>query len=171
MAAGVLLVTGALLTSFLLSPEAHETPSGSNISSLPATIAASSTLDSLTDAEVIALIEREVAERGVSLDTLRVRLTGDPRVAFIQYASTLDVNHPAFNAQTVLITLAVSRAVARSQPAPEGGVRVAAIPGSEGEVGLRLITLGWEELATWSRGKMSDQLFVRGWGVWSITRE
>lgn len=129
------------------------------------------TTSSLTDAEAIALVEEEVAARGVDLQTLRITIAGDPRSVSIRYSSSYDVGDPAFQAQTVLVALAAARVVARVHPPISGGIRLAVIPGGESEVGLRVTIIDGSSLEAWAVGSISDQEFVDQWMVGTVTRE
>ena len=77
----------------------------------------------------------------------------------------------AFQAQTVLVALAISRVMARVHPPLDGGARVAVLPDVEGEVGLRVTVIDGSSLEAWANGSISDQDFVSGWTVGTVTRE
>jgi hypothetical protein len=125
----------------------------------------------LTDAEAIALVKEEVAARGVTPQTLRITIAGKPRSASIRYSSSYNVDSKVFRAQTVLVALAAARAMIRVQPPINGGMRLAAMPGGESEVGLRVIVIDWASLEAWANGSISDQEFVSQWTVGGITKE
>jgi len=126
----------------------------------------------LTDAEAIALVEEEVAARGVAPHTLRVTMAGEPRSASIRYSSSYAVDSSAFRAQTVLVALAAAQAMARVQPPLNGGMRLTVMPGGESEeVGLRVIIIDWPSLEAWANGSISDQELVSQWTEGTITRE
>ena len=125
----------------------------------------------LTDAEAIALVEEEVAARGVALHTLRITIAGEPRWASIRYSSSYAVDDRAFQPQTVLVALAVARVMARVQPPINGGIRLAVVPGGESEVGLRVIIIDGASLEVWANDSISDQEFVGEWTGGTITRE
>jgi hypothetical protein len=127
--------------------------------------------DSLTDAEALALIEKEVTARGVAPHTLRVSIGQEPRSASIRYSSSYDVDSSVFKAQTALVALAAARALARVQPPINGGISLAVMPGGESEAGLRVIAIDWPILEAWANGAISDQEFVSQWMVGDITRE
>ncbi len=92
----------------------------------------------LTDAEAIALVKEEAATRGVALHTLRITIAGEPRLASIRYTSSYAVDSRVFQPQTVLITLAAARVVARVHPPINGGMHLAVMPAGESNVGLRV---------------------------------
>jgi hypothetical protein len=117
------------------------------------------------------LIEEELAAHRVALDTARIAIGGEPRQASIRYSSAYSVDHPAFEPQRVLVALAVSRVLAAVQPPLDGGMRLSAIPGGEGEIGLKVTVIGASSLAPWANDAVSDRDFVNEWEVWSITRE
>ena len=125
----------------------------------------------LTDAEAIALVEEEVAARGVALHTLRITIAGEPRWASIRYSSSYPVDGRVFQPQTVLVALAVARVMARVHPPINGGIRLAVMPGGESEVGLRVIIIDGASLEAWASGSISDQEFVGEWTGGSVTRE
>jgi hypothetical protein len=124
----------------------------------------------LTDAEAIALVKDEATARGVAPDTLRITIRGEPRSASIRYSSTYDVDGSVFQAQTILVTLAAARAMARVQPPLNGGMRLAVMPVGESEVGLRVIAIDWASLEAWANGSISDQEFVSQWTEGIVTR-
>ncbi len=125
----------------------------------------------LTDAEAIALVKEEVAARGVALNTLRITIGGQPRWASIRYSSSYAVDGSVFQSQTVLVALAVARVMIRVHPPINGGIRLAAIPGGESEVGLRVTIIDASSLQAWAKGSISDQEFVGQWTVGAVTRE
>ena len=125
----------------------------------------------LTDAEAIALVKEKVAARGVALNTLRVAIGGEPRWATIRYSSSYAVDGSVFKSQTVLVALAVARVMIRVDPPINGGIRLAAIPGGESEVGLRVTIIDASSLEAWAKGSISDQEFVGQWTVGAVTRE
>ena len=135
------------------------------------TLTTTLTPGSLTDAEAIALVKEEVAARGVAPHTLRITIGGEPRSASIRYSSSYDVNSKVFQAQTVLVALAVARATSRVQPPLNGGIRLAVIPAGEGEVGLKVTIIDWASLEAWASGSISDQEFVGAWTVGTVTTE
>lgn len=135
------------------------------------TLATTPTPGPLTDAEAIALVKEEVAARGVAPHTLRITIGGEPRSASIRYSSSYDVNSKVFQAQTVLVALAVARATSRVQPPLNGGIRLAVIPAGEGEVGLKVTIIDWASLEAWASGSISDQEFVGQWSEGIVTRE
>ena len=125
----------------------------------------------LTDAEAIALAGEELVSRGVAPHTATIAIGGEPRRASIRYSSSYSVDGQAFQAQTVLVALAMSRVMARVQPPLDGGARVAVLPDGEGEVGLRVTVIDGSSLEAWANGSISDQDFVSGWTVGTVTRE
>ena len=125
----------------------------------------------LTDAEAIALAGEELVSRGVAPHTARITIGGEPRRASIRYSSSYSVDGQAFQAQTVLVALAMSRVMARVQPPLDGGARVAVLPDGEGEVGLRVTVIDGSSLEAWANGSISDQDFVSDWTVGTVTRE
>jgi hypothetical protein len=119
----------------------------------------------------VALIASALAERGVAPHAARIAIGGEPRWASVRYTSSYDTRGRAFQAQTILIALAVARVAIRVRPPLDGGVRLAVIPGEASEVGMRITTIGGESLAAWAHGMLSDQEFVRQWTVWTATKE
>jgi hypothetical protein len=119
----------------------------------------------------MALIKEELAAHGVALGTARVTVKGEPRGVSVRYTTAYKLNSAVFKAQTILVTLAISRAVLRVEPPIEGGITVAIVPGEEGEVGLWVITIGAPALARWADGSLSDQQFVGEWTVGIVTTE
>jgi hypothetical protein len=125
----------------------------------------------LTEAGAIVLIKEELAARGVALGTARVTVKGEPRGVWVRYATAYDPDSAVFKAQTILVALAVSRAVLRVEPPIEGGINLAILPSEEGEVGLWVIAIGGPALARWANGSLSDQEFVGEWTVGKVTTE
>jgi hypothetical protein len=125
----------------------------------------------LTDEQAVAFIEEEMTARGVASDTLRIVIAGDPRVASIRYASSYAIDSRVFQAETVLITLVVARAVARIEPPVSGGTRVAVMPAGGSDVGLRVTVIESSSLEAWRKGFISDQEFVSQWSVGAVTKE
>jgi len=82
-----------------------------------------------------------------------------------------DLDSGMFHAQTILVALAVSRAVLRAEPPIEGGINLAILPHEEGEVGLVVIAIGGPALERWASGSLSDQQFVGEWTVGNVTTE
>jgi hypothetical protein len=119
----------------------------------------------------MALIEEELVAHRVALDTARIAMGGEPRRISIRYSSAYSVDHPAFEPQRVLVALAVSRVLAGAQPPFDGGMRLSAIPGGEGEIGLKVTVIGAPSLEAWADNALSDREFVGEWDVWSMTRE
>jgi hypothetical protein len=81
------------------------------------------------------------------------------------------VDGNAFQAQRVLIALAVSRVMTRVQPPLDGGVRISVLPDEEGEAGLIVTVIEGSSLQAWANGSISDQGFVSQWAVGTVTRE
>jgi hypothetical protein len=127
--------------------------------------------DALTEAEAIALVKEEMAARGVALHTVRTTIAGDPRWASIRYSSSYAVEGRVFQAQTVLVALAVARVMAQVHPPIDGGIRLAVIPGGESDVGLRVTVVDGSTLGAWADGSISDQEFVDAWTVGTVTTE
>jgi len=50
-------------------------------------------------------------------------------------------------------------------------MRLAALPGGESEVALRVIIIDWSSLKAWANGSISDQEFISEWAVGTITKE
>ena len=125
----------------------------------------------LTDAQAIALIKEELTARAVASHTLKIRIAGEPRWVFIRYSSSYAVESRAFQAQTVVVTLAAARAMARVHPLINGGMRLAAMPGGESDVGLKVIIIDGPSLEAWANDSISDREFVSEWTVGTITEE
>ena len=125
----------------------------------------------LTEAEAIALVKEEMAARGVALHTVRITIGGEPRWASVRYASSYAVEGRVFQAQTVLVALAVARVMAQVHPPIDGGIRLAVIPGGESDVGLRVTVVDGPTLEAWADGSISDQEFVDAWTVGTVTTE
>jgi hypothetical protein len=92
-------------------------------------------------------------------------------MASIRYASSYSVDSRVFQAETVLIALAVARAVARLDPPVTDGMRLGVIPAGRGNVGLRVTVIESSSLDAWRDGSISDQEFVGQWTVVALTRE
>jgi len=161
----------ALTPSVTVTPSATGTPSPTVSPSPTCTRTPTPTPGVLTDAEAIVLIKEALAARGVAIHTLRITIGGEPRWASVRYTSSYDVDSRAFQAQTVLAALAVARIMTRVDPSIDGGVRLAVIPGGEGEVGLRVTHIEGQSLRAWADGSLSDQEFVGEWTVGAATRE
>jgi hypothetical protein len=125
----------------------------------------------LTEAEATALVKEEMAARGVALHTVRVTIGGEPRWASIRYSSSYAVEGRVFQAQTVLVALAVARVMTQVHPPIDGGIRLAVIPGGESDVGLRVTVVDGSTLEAWANGSISDQEFVAAWTVGTVTTE
>ena len=117
------------------------------------------------------LVEEAAVARGVDPDTLRVTIGGEPRRASIHYSTPYSADGRAFLPQTVLIALASARVMVRVRPPIDGGIRLAAVPGGEGNVGQRVIVIDPASLEAWTSGSISDQEFVGQWMVWTVTKE
>jgi hypothetical protein len=92
-------------------------------------------------------------------------------VASIRYSSAYSIDSSVFHAESVLITLVVARTVGAVDPPVTGGMRLAVIPGGEGEIGLRVTVVDGATLAAWADGSISDQEFIEEWTVAAATRE
>jgi hypothetical protein len=125
----------------------------------------------LTEAAAIALVKEEMAARGVALHTVRITIGGEPRWASVRYSSSYAVEGRVFQAQTVLVALAVARVMTRVHPPIDGGIRLAVIPGGESDVGLRVTVVDGPTLEAWANGSISDQEFVDAWTVGTVTTE
>lgn len=125
----------------------------------------------LTDGEAIALMEQELAARGVALNTVRIRIGEAPRQASVRYTSTYKFGRSVFRAQTTLVGLALSQVVLRVQPPLDGGLSVAVLPVGEREVGLYVITISHSSQKRWATGTLSDQDFVGEWLVGTVPKE
>jgi hypothetical protein len=125
----------------------------------------------LGDDEAIALIEQEIAARGVDPGTVRVSIGRDPRRVSVRYATAYDLAGRAFEPQRVLIALAVARVAARLRPAIGDGVYLAVLPLGESSVGLRVTTISGADLIAWTEGSLSDQEFVSTWTTGTVTRD
>lgn len=91
----------------------------------------------LTDAQAMALIREEVLARGVtSDDRLSVQIAREPRWVSICRSSSYAIDSRAFRPQMMLIALAAARFGTRAQPAADGGMRPAVMPGGRA-------TWGW----------------------------
>lgn len=135
------------------------------------TLVPSPTRGVLTDTQAVALLEDEAAARGVDLQTLSIRIVGEPRRVTIRYSSSYDADGSAFQAQCVLFALAAARVLVRVKPAIDGEIRLAVIPGGESEVGLRVTVIDGSSLENWATGSISDQEFVSQWKVWTVPLE
>jgi hypothetical protein len=90
----------------------------------------------LTDARAMALIREEVLASGVTSDALSVQIAREPRWASIRYSSSCAADARTFRPQMMLIALAAARFGTRAQPAADGGMRLAVMPGGRA-------TWGW----------------------------
>lgn len=125
----------------------------------------------LTHLQATVLIREKALARGVSSDGLSVRIAGEPRWVSIRYSSSYAVGGRAFRPQMMLIALAAARTVARVQPPADGGMRLAVMPGGEGNVGLALILIKGSTLEAWANDAMSDQEFISQWTEGIVTKE
>lgn len=125
----------------------------------------------LTDAEAVALVREELADRGVALDTSRIAIAGAPRYASIRYSSSYAADSRVFQAQTILVALAVAQVMARVHPPINGGIRLAVMPGGESNVGLKVTLIEGTSLEAWAAGSISDQEFVSQWTGGFVTEE
>jgi len=166
---GVALCLGCWLVAACAWPQTIPTGDSPQVTLLPP--GSTQTPGPLTDAEAIALAGEELVSREVDPHTATITIGSEPRRASIRYSSSYSVDGPAFQAQTVLVTLGVSRVMARVQPPIDGGARVAVLPDEEGEVGLRVTVIDGTSLEAWANGSISDQDFVSGWTVGTGTRE
>jgi len=71
----------------------------------------------------------------------------------------------------MFVVLTAAEAMARVQPPIKGGMRLAVVPGGEGEVGLRVTFIDWPSLEAWANGSISDQEFMSQWTKGAVTRE
>jgi hypothetical protein len=104
-------------------------------------------------------------------DTVRIRILADPRAASIRYSSAYSVDSSVFYAESVLIALAVARTASAVDPPLMDGIRLAVIPGGEGDIGLRVTVINGSSLAAWAEGAISDQEFIDAWTVAAATKE
>jgi hypothetical protein len=125
----------------------------------------------LTESEAIALVKDELAARDVGLDTVRIKITSEPRVVAIRYTSTYDLSSSVFRAQTILVGLALSRAVMRIEPPIRDGINLSVLPEGNAEVGLVAITISQSNLDAWADGFISDEVFVANWAVGTVPKE
>lgn len=125
----------------------------------------------LTDAQAVALIEKEMTARGVAPGTLRIVVAEEPRIASIRYVSSYPIDSRVFQAESVLIALAVARTVTRIEPLITDGIRLSVIPGGDSDVGLRVTAIEHSSLEAWSQGAISDQEFVSQWTIGAVTKE
>jgi hypothetical protein len=116
-------------------------------------------------------LEKEVTARGVDFQTIRITMSEEPRLVSIRYSSSFAIEDRPFQAQTVLVALAAARVLSRVQPPIDGGIRLAVMPGGEGEVGLRVTIITGSSMEAWINGSISDQEFVSLWMAGTVTRE
>jgi len=125
----------------------------------------------LTEAQAIALVGEELAARGVAAHKARIVIGENPRRVLVRYSSSLGVDSRAFQPQTVLIALAVARAMVRVYPPIDGGIRLAIMPTGASNVGLKVVIIEQPHLQAWSEGLISDPEFVSRWRMFDITKE
>jgi hypothetical protein len=112
-----------------------------------------------------------LADRGVSLDTVRITISDKPRKASIRYTSSYKVDSNVFKAQTMLVALAAARVVVRVHPPINGGMRLGVMPAGESDVGLQVTIIEESSLQAWASGSLTDQEFVSQWSGGIVTRE
>ncbi|MGD2143131.1 MAG: hypothetical protein PVF54_01490 [Anaerolineae bacterium] len=117
------------------------------------------------------MIEEQIVARRVASDTVRVEMLTDPRAARIRYSSSYSVDSSVFRAESMLITLEVARIVAAVDPPVTEGIRLAVVPGGEGDIGLLVTVIEGPSLEAWVDGSLSDGEFVGQWTVVAATRE
>ncbi len=102
---------------------------------------------------------------------MKIEVAEKPRRASVRYASSYPIESHVFQAESVLITLAVARTVARIEPIMTGGLNLSVMPGGDGEVGLRVTIIEHSSLKAWSQGAISDREFVSEWTIAAVTKE
>jgi len=117
------------------------------------------------------MVSEALAARGVTLNTLRLRIAGEPRWASIRYSSSYAIDGRIFQPQTVLVALATARVMTRVRPPVDGGMRLAVVPGGESNVGLKVIIITGATLKEWADGSLSDRDFVSQWTIGTVTKE
>jgi hypothetical protein len=170
LVSALLCLLGSLALSCQFPPPTSTPPPTPTATATP-TPTPTPTPRPLTEAGAIALIKEELAARGVALGTARVTVKGEPRGVSVRYTTVYDLDSDVFTAQTILVALAISRAVLRVEPPIKGGINLAILPSEEGEVGLWVITIGGPALERWANGSLSDQQFVGEWTVGNVTTE
>ena len=170
LVSALLCLLGSLALSCQFPPPTSTPPPTPTATATP-TPTPTPTPRPLTEAGAIALIKEELAARGVALGTARVAVKGEPRAVSVRYASAYKLDSDVFKAQTVLVALAVSRAVLRIEPPIEGGINLSILPSEGGQVGLRVIAIGGPALEEWASGSLSDEQFVDEWTVGNVTTE
>ena len=129
-----------------------------------------STPESLTDAEAIDQIKEIMLARGAVPGTERITITSDPRFASLRFESSFPPQEPMFEVQKNLITINAARVLARLTPQLENGIRLAVIPGGEGDVGLIVTVIDGDSFWAWANGIITDQEFVSRWSTGGATR-
>ena len=138
---------------------------------VPATTSAGGEQRALTDGEAIEVATKGIVARGVAPETVRMVIGGEPRQATVRYASQHRSTEEAFEIQRVLVTLEVSRVMARVEPALTGGLSLGAMPAGEGEIGLYMTVIKGSPLRAWAGGAMTEPEFVSSWEHWAVTSE
>jgi hypothetical protein len=119
----------------------------------------------------MALLEEELVARDVDLDTLRITIKEDPRIASIRYTSPYNFGSTVYRAQTVIIGLLTARAILRVDPPVDGGIQISIVVVGDKEVGLHVMAVSASSLQAWAEGSLSDEDFVREWTVGVVTKE
>ncbi len=127
------------------------------------------TLTPLTDEMAIARIEEALAAHPIH--QLEVEISKDLRRATISYETDYSGESPEFHWQVIIIGLIAARTISRVQPPVSGGMRMIVVPTKGREVGMRLVVIRAVDIVAWASGSKSDQAFVAGWQMVTVTKE
>jgi len=130
---------------------------------------ATPTLTPLTDEMAIARIEEALV--AYPIHQLEVAISRDLRRATISYETDYSGESLEFQWQVVIIGLIAARTISQVQPPVSGGMRMVVVPTEGKEVGMRLVVIGAVDIAAWASGSQSDQAFVAGWQMVTVTKE
>jgi len=128
------------------------------------------TLTPLTDEMAIARIKEMLAKAPIYGDTLEVDISEDLRKVTISYEADYGWGG-AFERQVMVIGMLAAYVFARVQPPLSGGIRITAFPRGETDVGMVLLVIRAADIEAWVRGEKTDQEFVAGWVVVTVTKE
>lgn len=125
----------------------------------------------LSEAEALAQLVDMLGRRGVDDEATRLALGGDPLWLNVRYASQHVAESQYFGLQIVLVAMDAAHVAVRLRPPVDGGIKVAALPAGESEVGLKVILVYGHDLQRWADGELSEQEFVYEWEVGTVPKE
>jgi hypothetical protein len=125
----------------------------------------------LTDEMAIARIKEALTIHPIHQDTLEVEISRDRRRITISYETDYDSGSPQFRWQIITIGLTVARIIARVEPPISDGIRIAAMPTGREDIGLKLVVIKGDDIAAWSIGLLSDQVFISRWRTLTLMED